>query len=429
MSSADAIALKQEDSVGGFSISSMGGGIFGTTGIGIQMDGKVRIGLSDTLTQDDISGVGSFINQVSPDDLQNAREIHRLLCENKGHKADLSKRSDYAIQYSATCFNGQQRTVVQGPLFDVSTEIYQPAFQFFRHVVDTYVRGSRADVKLDVVVDSVVRQKDRLLVSIKLVNSGEYPMDTRVPRKWDEPYGLWIVCEAPEKDAKWTVQLSGLPLFNESEYPEETVTIPPRRSVTYQFLIVPDKIMKMGTYRFNASVVMGISSDKFPVSSMGTVDFHSDYKNPHRVIFDREYPSTPQEWKDFETRKAKEVSFLMPGATVAEPGYYRAASVAGTRDQFVRKLEQGAAAPDLDFQRWDRWEWEADPARATICKPGETCPREGRWILRAKDYSYGSKGDLIYPQHQRRFRMSEQVPTFDIANVDRSRLFWEWLSA
>ncbi|KAK42974.1 hypothetical protein BG58_37135 [Caballeronia jiangsuensis] len=163
--------------------------------------------------------------------------------------------------------------------------------------------------------------------------------------------------------------------------------------------------------------------------SLGYVDFHSDYKSPYRIPFDHDFPSTPEEWKDFETRKAKEVSFLTPGATVAESGYYRAASIAGTRDQFVRKFEQGTAAPDLDFQRWDRWEWEADLARATVCKPGDTCPREGRWILRAKDYSYGSKGDLTYPQYQQRFRMGEPVPARDLANVDASRLFWEWLSA
>jgi len=416
----------------GFSMSRMGGHQYGTNGIGVWTSGRVRVGLSDTI-QTEFNGAGIIENQLTSEDVKQARDIHRQLCEIADSKpATDMKRIDPPTVYSASCVQNGKKTVYQGRIDELPRELCFLMDSFYLRTRDSYARDGRAIAKLDVSVESIVRQRDGFQISVKFINSGDYPMITLPPDHWSGVWGedlIWIHGQSADGKHKWNVDLSALPLINKADFPGDTVTIPPRSSVTYKFLTLPDEKLIAGIYSFEAQVFMSVGAEDGPVASMGKVDFHSDRTKPTRVTFDRDYPSTPQEWKDFEARKAKEVSFLMPGATVAESGYYRAASIAGTRDQFVRKFEQGTAAPDLDFQRWDRWEWEADLARATVCKPGETCPREGRWILRAKDYSYGSKGDLTYPQHQQLFRMGEQSRSIDVANVDGSRLFWEWLSA
>gem|GEM_PF-3161484 len=327
----------------------------------------------------------------------------------------------------------------QGKTYELSRKLALLIDDFYERAEKTYLKDGRIISKIDATVEKLTREGNSFSVSVKFINNGLFPIKVDSPAQWNKNfYHLNISAKRLSSDDIWAMDLTGLIPSNAGKlaWQERTspdgdvikyMTIPSRSSMTLDFIVTPNKKITKGTYDLSASINM--YANVVGSANMGRVNFHSDWSNPTRTTFDRDYPSTPQEWKDFEARKAKEVSFLMPGATVAESGYYRAASIAGTRDQFVRKFEQGTAAPDLDFQRWDRWEWEADLARATVCKPGETCPREGRWILRAKDYSYGSKGDLTYPQHQQLFRMGEQSRSIDVANVDGSRLFWEWLSA
>ena len=64
----------------GFSMSRMGGHQYGTNGIGVWTSGRVRVGLSDTI-QTEFNGAGIIENQLTSEDVKQARDIHRQLCE------------------------------------------------------------------------------------------------------------------------------------------------------------------------------------------------------------------------------------------------------------------------------------------------------------------------------------------------------------
>ncbi|SAK53412.1 hypothetical protein AWB76_01852 [Caballeronia temeraria] len=422
-------ATETKEAIEGFAISALDGHTFGTNGIGVRMNGKVRIGISHSITEDEISGAGSFVNRLSPDDLNEARKIHHLLCEIGERKDNAgTQHVESATVYSVTCLHGNDEVDFRGSIDDLPADLRDAAYRFYRRMYSTYLDGARADVKLDIVVDSIVRQKADLLVAVKFINSGDYDIGIKTPENLHLPNGIWINAKGQEKDDEWVAMLSGSRLQNKSEFPNEWTNIPARSAITFTILVVPKNKLKAGTYSLTASVVMGISSKEFPVNTMGLVDFHSDYKNPTKVTFDHDYPSTPQEWKAFEAHKAKEVSALPAGATVAEPGYYRMTSAFGTRSPFVTKLEDGQAAPKLDYAKWDQWQWEADLALPTICKPGEACSRDGRWVLRTMQWS-PNPDDQTHAQYERRFQIGDPLPAFEVSNEAASKLYWEWLSA
>jgi len=430
-----------ESDAEGFSVTRLGDQAFSTNYIGVRLPiGKIYVGLMEASARSDISGAGIYEGRLSKDELLQAQQIHQSLCKaaKESPKNELSM-IEPAELFSVDCMEEGRIENRQGKTYELSRKLALLIDDFYERAEKTYLKDGRIISKIDATVEKLTREGNSFSVSVKFINNGLFPIKVDSPAQWNKNfYHLNISAKRLSSDDIWAMDLTGLIPSNAGKlaWQERTspdgdvikyMTIPSRSSMTLDFIVTPNKKITKGTYDLSASINM--YANVVGSANMGRVNFHSDWSNPTRTTFDRDYPSTPQEWKDFEARKAKEVSFLMPGATVAESGYYRAASIAGTRDQFVRKFEQGTAAPDLDFQRWDRWEWEADLARATVCKPGETCPREGRWILRAKDYSYGSKGDLTYPQHQQLFRMGEQSRSIDVANVDGSRLFWEWLSA
>lgn len=427
----------------GFGVSRLGGHDYGTNTLGVWLDGQIRIALSDTVNRGNVSGIGIFDAQLSRDDLEQAKEIHKKLCvATKSGPFHEVPAVEPATVYDVDCNEGTGEIAsYTGKTYQLPADLFSEVDRFYLKIRDGYLKDAYSTVRLDAQVAKVERQKNGFVIAVQFSNKGKYPIEFPRPDYLNSLQGdrLEVQGSSKNQEVLWKINLAGVPLANEADVAGKAITtadgkqvryvaLAPYSSIVFKFHVLPRMKIPHGAYSFILFAALDASApDVAP--SLGFVNFHSDYNDPHSVTIDRDYPSTPQEWKDFETRKAKEVSFLMPGATVAESGYYRAASIAGPRDQFVKKFEQGTAAPDLDFQRWDRWEWEADLARATICKPGDACPREGLWILRAKDYSYGSKGDITYPEYQQRFRMGEQIPARDLANVDASRLFWEWLSA
>ncbi|MDR5763886.1 MULTISPECIES: hypothetical protein [unclassified Caballeronia] len=393
------------------------------------MDGTVQIGLSDTIISD-VVGIGVTRTQISRDDLLEARNLHTELC--LGAKKNLNPNAiltEPGTQFTVRCVEDGKEIAYTGRTEQLTDELSQRLHSFSARMQQNFDRDSRALVKLDARVEGIEKKDNGLLVSVTFINSGQFPLKMKTPDQWD-PSGGWstqltVGGSDIEKNHGWSVDLVGVPIINKAEYPEEFVTIAAPGRASFKFLVVPTQKINRGIYLMNLMVGTSITADE-AIARRGKVLFHSDYKNPYRITFDRDYPSTPEEWKAFEARKAKQVSALPSGAMVADSGYYRMVSVFGPRSQFVTKLEAGKAAPKLDVNTWDKWEWEADLARATMCKPADACTRDGTWVLRRMEYVPKPTDETI-ASYTRRVRMGEAFPTPNVAET--SKLYWEWLGA
>jgi hypothetical protein len=146
-------------------------------------------------------------------------------------------------------------------------------------------------------------------------------------------------------------------------------------------------------------------------------------------MFDHEYPSTPEEWKDYEARQREKMSSqpVRAGAAIAEACYYRKVSASGERGQFVMDLRKGDKAPVLE-RPFDRWEWEADLARPATCKAGDACPREGLWVARTMRMG-SSEGDMTHPEFERRLLAGQVAPDLSTLGGIVPYHYWQWLGA
>ncbi|MFC4763201.1 hypothetical protein [Dyella koreensis] len=117
---------------------------------------------------------------------------------------------------------------------------------------------------------------------------------------------------------------------------------------------------------------------------------------PHRAV---DYPSqigpsgvAPHDGTDATTAEANKRAALMhqpltAGATVVEPGYYRAIGDDGKTGRSVTLLSAGAKAP-TQKQLGERgryfapkhWQWVADTQSVTRAHMGSTCPKSGQWF-------------------------------------------------
>lgn len=187
-------------------------------------------------------------------------------------------------------------------------------------------------------------------------------------------------------------------------------------------------------------------------SSLLRVDFHSDYKKPTRITFDRDYPSTPQEREQWEAYQRTRLSYfpVKPGETFAEDGLYRAvrtnssvhrslqlvpfkAGAVATVDS-VKMLMEGGNGISLDGPV--RWQWEGsgptpikqysfDTIEETrqFCEPGAPCPRSGRWLPRVREGWNSTHYDLTGIVTLRR---GDTTPAVKRAGDDAD---WEWIGA
>lgn len=408
----------------------MGGHDYGSNGIAVSFPDQIRLGLSDTI-ETPFSGAAVIDAQLSINDSRQARELHDELCAALSRRPQLEASNGEAVKLvSVDCVKDGKLVKYSASLGDLPLGLATSLQNFYLKTMDNYPAQGRAVARLDVGVESVVRQRDKFLVSIKFSNAGDYPMITTSPDRWSGRWGeslLWINGATTDGKSKWDADLSGLALVNGSDFSGDTLTILPRSSVTFKFLTVPRTKVKAGTYKVNARVFMSVGADDGPVATMGKVDFHSDYKNPTKVTIDRDYPSTPEEWKDYETRKAKEVAPVAPGASITEPGFYRAVS-AWESSPFVTELKAGVTAPTTDI-KFASWNWAADPARGVRCDAGQACPRDGRWVMRSVDYGHRDTRYETYAQHERRYRTGESMPAIAVSGVPDSKLFWAWLGA
>jgi hypothetical protein len=399
----DSFAKDSDFPVGeGFGYSSMGVMPNGANGLGVWLKGSVRVRLSNTLNEDmtgQLNGVGVVESQLSSDDLTQAKDIHRRLCEavRRQPSTELEPMRPPLV-YSVTCMESGQLKPYQGQWHELPRELAYQLSDYQYRIMKNYAGRGRAILKLDVVVADVQREQNKLAISVRFVNSGRYPLIMSTPDHWSRQGHdrLRVGGKSAGNAARWGVDLTGAPLVNKNEFTEDDITVAGGTSVLFRFLAVPDEKIERGTYNVNALVVTEISGDP----SLGRVGFTSDNSKPAVVTFDRDYPSTLEELEHYEAQKREQMSSrpVYPLSTFAENGYYRAVSDRNQqRSRFLTRFHKGEVAPEVEavideqgnpiYGGLPAWIWEADLGLAphgtsTVCYEGESCPRSGRWFAR-----------------------------------------------
>jgi hypothetical protein len=435
----------------GFDISGLEDHQFGSNGISVWLpSGRIRLGLSNTLmgmTDQKFTGVGIVDAQLSADDFALAKDIHSQLCRAVVEKPPTDLKVDPMMSYSLGCVQDGKMIEYQGRLGSLPTELAYRVDDFYLKSLKRYTDDARIVVKFDAEVADVRREQDKFLVAIEFINRGHYPIRMQTPDQWDKQFAERLDVSGFRADGgEWRADLAGVAVINKADYPVETVelpmgvsgtfvTIPARDSVTYKFLAVSNGKVPKGTYNFGLLANTSISA-KGVFPGMGRVNFVSD-RTPHNMTFDMDFPSTPGEWKNYEARQREKTSSLpvKPGETFAEDGHYRLVSNSGQRSRFVFTFRKDAIAPQwgnvqdeqgAELYGMLHWQWEADNALHALCKVGDPCPREGRWISAESD-ALGNKLNKVNPRDLRRFVAGEVMPDFH--GGGRYHYTWYWLGA
>ncbi|CAB3758877.1 hypothetical protein [Paraburkholderia solisilvae] len=431
----------------GFTISPMITMPLGSNDVGVWLSGTIHVGLSDTLDMN-VDGIGIVENQLSPEDLRQAREIHSKLCSAATDETSRDfPTNPPAMHYSVTCLNQGALKSYQGKLDELPRDLAFQLFDYRVMALSRYVESGRAIVKLDLAVREVRREKDKFFVSVKFTNNGRYTIRMSTPDVWSRQYGdsLSVWGKAVDGTEKWGIQLAGLALVNKADFNSDTVTLPARGTVVFDFRALPDTKIKRGTYDVNAIAITDLDGDGL-AATMARVDFRSDRGKAALVTFDHDYPSTPEERENFEAQKREAMSSqpFYPGSTFIEEGYYRAVSDSGQRSRFVNRFYRNDPVPEVKNMvdglgqplhgKHLGWTWEAGPpadvyAFETQCKPGKVCPRTGHWFARIEwdmttyppEYD-DSLGEIIH------CRQGQLMPASRKASGQvRNDVRWEWI--
>lgn len=444
-----------------FSVRYFGGQRYASNGMAVWMSGRIRMGLSDTVGMNDFKGVGVIETQLSSDDLKEAKDIHRQMCRAIAENPSTEPQwfGGYS-GFSVRCLEQGQIVRRQGDLSRLPQDLSFRAKRFEKTVIYNYRNAERPLVKFDVAVNNVERRGHRFLVSINFINSGRYAVSMKSPDQWREgfPYRLSIGSTRTDGEGEWKADLAGLPLENKAEFSLEEIkmpgggidaylNIPAGHSITLKFLAVPDGKVPRGTYRFSALVDAGLDSD-IPYPTLGRVTFTSDPAKSATITFDRDYPSTPEEWNDYEARQRAKLSSqpVAPGQAFTEAGHYRLVSTSGQSSRFVFDFREGAVAPERKDEADEHgkplrgqlsWLWEADLARKTIASPKEPCPREGRWI--ACDWQMskcGTEQYRIFPKFAGTYQAGDVLPVVEDPPIIKGfdgvvyrYAIWKWVGA
>ncbi|RDS78707.1 hypothetical protein DWU98_21530, partial [Dyella monticola] len=169
----------------GFGVYGLGGMNYGMNTVSVRLPGKLRIERFDTIEDMNLHGVGIFDARLSPEDRKLAHDIHRQLCEAvvAGPRSEVP-RIDPPTLYAVECLRNGELLRYQGPTYQLPRELFDAAVDFFMRTRNAYLPESRALVRLDVEVLSVERLRSKFLVSIRLINSGHYPILMDTPDKW-----------------------------------------------------------------------------------------------------------------------------------------------------------------------------------------------------------------------------------------------------
>jgi hypothetical protein len=449
---ADAQTVNPENQVMQFSYTTNGaadGSIntYGNNEISVSED-KLRVQIGDSDGDRNVAGIGIYEMKLINQDLEDARKLGELLCSPKDLKSDVT----IPDLYIAKCGGESRSSYVRDFSRDVATKI----FNLMNKLKDAGVQGGRKIVKLDVSLLSIDRAKDGFLVSVRFINGGDYPIKFKTPDKWDNRIGkdsLGVSDTKSGMSAKFGLDLAGQTLVDPAQFPDREVNLAPHSVVDLKVKTNNIDKFSAGTYDLYAGAFMKMEVTGIQ-SSLLHVDFHSDYKNPTRITFDHDYPSTPEEREQWEAQHRADMSYwpVKPGAIFAENGLYRAVRTSGGyRGLNLKAFKAGdvattenvrmpmESAVDINLDGPVQWVWEASAPTPVkqwsldvidgtqqFCKPGTECPRSGRWVARidttpgyaSSDYRY----DLSRVVALRRGQQMPPVQGPDTAD-------WEWVGA
>jgi hypothetical protein len=418
----------------------------------VSVSGDVlRVQIGDSDGNRNISGVGIYELKLNGENLEFARQMAELLCSPKGPKGGVTLPDLYIAKCS-----GETRS-------SYMTDFSRPVAIKIGDLVDKLttagVLDGRKIVKLDVSLLSIDRVKDGFLVSVRFTNSGDYPIRFKTPDKWDARMGkdsLGVSDTKSGMGAKFGLDLVGRSLVDPAQFPDGEVNLAPHNVVDLKVKTNNVDKFSAGSYDLYAGAFMSMEVTGIQ-SSLLYVDFHSDYKNPTRITFDRDYPSTPQEREQWEATHRQDMSWrpVKPGGTFAEDGLYRAVTlISGVRYRSlqVTPFKAGDVATTenvkmpmdggngVNINGPVQWEWEAtaptpveqwsfdmiDDTRQ-FCEAGSTCPRSGRWVARR----YAGP-DSLRPEYRHdasslvTLRRGQPMPSIRDAG---ERADWEWVGA
>ncbi|WP_148094473.1 hypothetical protein, partial [Burkholderia contaminans] len=376
---------------------------------------SVQIG--DSAGNKNVHGIGAYKLKLQGENLESARKLAALLCSPKDPKSDVP----ISDLYNAKCSDGMGG----GPVREFSRPVAIKVADLVNSLRNAGIQDGRKAVKFDALLVSIDRAKAGFLVSVRFDNTGDYPIKFKTPDKWDAEIGRNMDIlgvngyRIGSRDSKFGLGLAGKSLENSGEFPDGEVSLAPHSSVTFKIKTTSVSKFAAGSYDLNVGVFMNIEVPGIQ-SSLVRVDFHSDHKNPTRVTFDRDYPSTPQEREQWEAYQRTRLSHfpINPGETFAEDGLYRAvrlnsggsyrslqvmpfkAGDIATTDSVKMPMESGDGV-HLDGPV--QWVWEGSAPTPTkpfssayvegteqFSLPGAACPRGGRWVARVRanaDYS------------------------------------------
>ncbi|MEM5404489.1 hypothetical protein [Paraburkholderia unamae] len=449
---AHAEAVNMEDQAMQFAYTTNGavGSInrYGNNEVSVSGD-VMTVQIGDSDGNRNISGVGIYQLKLSNQNLEAATQLAKLLCTPKDPNSDVTLPN----LYGAKC-GGEMRSSY---ITDFSRPVVTQIVQLVDSLTNAGVQDGRKLVKLDLSLVSIDREEDGFLVSVRFSNSGEYPIKFKTPDRWDTGMGkdsLGVSDTKSGMSAKFGLGLAGQTLVDPAQFPDGEVNLAPHSVVMLK--VKTNKVDKFsaGTYDLYAGAFMRMEAVGIR-SSLLYVDFHSDYKNPTRITFDRDYPSTPQEREQWEAMHKAEMSWqpVKPGQTFAEGGLYRAVRTDnGHRGLLLKPFKAGEVAttgrvtmpmqelPGVNIDGPVQWVWEAiaptpvkpwsfDMIADTVqfCEPGVECPRSGRWVRRIQsDDLYGrapTRYDIASIVTRRR---GERMPK---ADEDTGSTDWEWVGA
>ncbi len=408
--------------------------------------GVLQVQIGDSDGSRNINGVGIYEMKLNNRNMESARQMAELLCSPKDPKSDVT----IPDLYIARC-GGQMRSSF---VRDFSRPVATKIFNLMNMLKNSGIRDGRKLVKLDLSLVSIDRAADGFLVSLRFENSGDYPIHFKTPDRWETKMGkymdiLAVYDSESGRGGEIGFALAGQPLADPARFPDGEVLLAPHSSVVIE--IKSSRVGKFtaGTYDLFTGAFMNIKVTGIE-SSLLRVDFHSDYKKPTRITFDRDYPSTPQERGQWEAyQRTRLVHFpVMPGETFAEDGLYRAVRTNSGSHRSLRLVPFKAgdiaptgnvkmlldAADGIEFDGPVQWLWAGsaptpvkqysfDIVEETrqFCKPGAVCPRSGRWLPRVREGWNSTHYDLTGIVTLRR---GDTMPAVKRAGDDAD---WEWI--
>jgi len=422
------------------------GGInrYGNNEVSVSAD-VLRVQIGDSSGNRNISGVGIYEMKLSGENMESARQMAELLCSPEDPKSDMTLPD----LYIAECGGETRSSYVRNFSRPIGTQI----FELMNTLKDAGVEGGRKVVKFDISLISIDHARDGFIVAVRFINGGDYPIKFKTPDRWDARIGkdsLGISDSKSGMSAKFGLDLAGQTLVDPAQFRDGEVNLAPHSDVVLKIKTSNVDKFSAGTYDLYAGAFMSMEVIGIP-SSLLYVDFHSDYNNPTRITFDRDYPSTPKEREEWEARHRDDMSAwpVKPGDAFPEDGLYRAVRVGtGSRSLQVQPFKAGEIATTEDVRLLAgsasgeyingrvQWVWEASPplhpqwepfktieGTEQFSNPDAVCPRSGRWLVRYATVDWKYRHDLT------QIVTVQQGRPMPAIRGDLNHAEWEWVGA